>query len=135
MKAFSFAKEQHQTLVACPHCGKNVMPIYNPPKQQSGINSKEDENAGTIFMLIFWAVVVLLLGGIVSVIYFFCFFGTTQGDQVYNIGLLNERECGVLIGIGACITGALLGVWFCIIAVANRLDGIALILTRGNANK
>jgi hypothetical protein len=64
-----------------------------------------------------WFPWLLILGGGGLAIYFFTFFdtsvpvpgGTILGiDRVNNLGLMNQRQNGILIGIGGAILGAIL---------------------------
>ena len=101
----------------------------NAPKELVSVPSDAE---GSIAAMIV-AAIVLFLGGIALTIYFFFFFGTNvPGEQVFNIGLLNERECGVIIGVGACIAACLVGVFSLIIGVTIQLERLAVILTTGN---
>src|SRR4051794_25800886 len=61
--------------------------------------------------------ILMLIGGLSVSVYMFCAFETTvQADSstdgtpntVHNIGLLNERECGLLFGGTFAVTGYLL---------------------------
>ena len=66
---------------------------------------------------------LLLIGGVIGAIYFFAFFETTVGNNtfggdidgrqfkgVHNIGLMGERQNGLLLSIAAAFLG---GVLFC----------------------
>jgi len=54
-----------------------------------------------------WLIVI----GISVVAYFYFYFSTvvdSGGEQIYNVGLMNDRTLGIIIGVGACIVGAVL---------------------------
>jgi len=55
---------------------------------------------------------LLLIGGIIVAAYFFLAFDTSvstgSGNRVVNLGLMQDRQVGILIGIGMAIVGTLL---------------------------
>jgi len=66
---------------------------------------------------------LMIIGGIVAVIYFAIFFDTSVaiptteifgqtigGGRVNNLGLMNDRSNGIMIGIGAAIFGLILSI-------------------------
>ncbi len=79
------------------------------------------EEAGSLNKLLEYVGIVMLLGGIAGAVYFFLFFNTTVttptidvsgqsigGGQVNNIGLMADRQNGLILSIGSSILGTLL---------------------------
>ena len=70
------------------------------------VTNSEERSAVTSFGILF------LVGGLICAAYFFVAFDTSvsssYGGRVNNIGLLNQRQNGIMIGIGASILGGLL---------------------------
>ncbi len=67
------------------------------------------------------ACIIMIVGGLVMAAYFFFFFdtsvqvpttyvfGQTVGGRVNNLGLMAERQNGILFGLGVAILGAVIG--------------------------
>lgn len=113
----------------CKFC-KTKAPLAGKVAKKSLTNLKKQdqrENHRSImtkkFALLPFIGALMIIGGIVAVIYFAMFFDTsvatptTQmfgqtigGDRVNNLGLMNDRSNGIMIGIGAAIFGLILSI-------------------------
>lgn len=95
--------------------------VREPKKQDQGKNdqSTPTRQIGCLSVI----GVLMIIGGIVAVIYFAAFFDTSVetpateilgqtigGGRVNNIGLINDRSNGIMIGIGAAIFGLILSI-------------------------
>jgi hypothetical protein len=89
---------------ACPHCGKALPPVPDPDEDED-----EDEEPGRKYSdLQVWGVVILCIGITVTIIGMLL--GTTvesSAGTIHNLGLLANRICVVIIGVGVAVIGAL----------------------------
>ncbi|MBM2820549.1 MAG: Glycerol-3-phosphate acyltransferase [Candidatus Berkelbacteria bacterium] len=109
----------------CKFCKAKISLASKEVENEVGQPKKRDQgNKGqSIMTKQISSGVLVMIGGIVAVIYFAMFFDTsvvtptTQmfgqtlgGDRVNNLGLMNDRSNGIMIGIGAAIFGLILSI-------------------------
>lgn len=114
----------------CPLCKSYIRLKAEPQKQ---LAQKTDDQG--FFDTILGLAAILFLGGIACVVYFFFFYNTSvkdpDGTFDFNIGLLNQRECGIIIGVGATLVGCFVGIFFAIVkAVGFIEDAVAKVSNR-----
>jgi hypothetical protein len=114
------AEEIQEEAIICKHCKSKLAesPITPPAKMPT----TPTENVLTKQYDIMPVMgVLLLLGGVAAAMYFFMFFDTTVqvpsteimgqtigGGAVNNLGLMNERTNGIIIGVGLALIGLIL---------------------------
>jgi hypothetical protein len=106
------SNEVSSAAAACPKCGH---PIIAPKASDINAENKPEEkstesttkNAQTFGF-------VLFVGGLVATIYFLEFFDTTVSTEfgaVNNIGLLQDRQIGIIASVAALAVGIILVVF------------------------
>lgn len=115
---------------ACRFCKTRAPLASMVTKQELNQPRKRDKSSNNPsfmtkkFGLLPFIGVLMIIGGIVAVIYFVAFFDTSVeaptteilgqtigGGRVNNIGLMNDRSNGIMIGIGTAIFGLILSVF------------------------
>jgi len=103
---------------ACPNCGRPVA-VRPQAKPESDLASPESRPEGSPLLKFVGA--LLFLGGIAFAIYYFAYFETSVsvpaveifgrqigGGRVHNIGLMQERQNGLIFSSAAAVIGLLL---------------------------
>ena len=111
--------------LSCKFCKAKVPLTSKEVKNEVGQSKKQDQGkkGQSIMTRPISIGVLVMIGGIVAVIYFAMFFDTSVatptteifgqtigGGRVNNIGLMNDRSNGIMIGIGAAIFGLILSI-------------------------
>jgi hypothetical protein len=84
-------KESATDVDVCPHCHKRIAPFSW--SDTSGLDT------------------LLIVGGIILSAYFWFFYDTsvsTSFGSVNNIGLMQNRQLGLIVGIGLAIAGVIM---------------------------
>lgn len=118
-------KEISDQAAACPHCGR---PVIQPDADPAGLFTEVPQERDPSFLKLIGA--LLFLGGISVGVYYFAYFDTTVavqgveilgqkvgGGRVHNIGLMEQRQTGLLL------TGAVAAVGLLLVAFAEKLVG------------
>lgn len=110
----------------CPHCGAATIGIVSYCSScgkaifsSSGKKSPSDPNTGSVLLRVLGG--LMLAGGLLATTYFFLFFDTTVavptteifgtevgGGRVNNIGLMADRQNGIIFGLGIAVLGVIL---------------------------
>ena len=123
----------------CGNCGSNNMPqnancyrcqaAYQPPppppQAVAPIQAAPRRSASPdllVGLLILWGILTLAWGNLMLAYYFMFFTTTVASDsgsgQINNIGLIADRQCGVLVGAALIISGLL----FLLLGAVLRLE-------------
>ncbi len=104
----------------CPKCGKNIGETALTEQKVVATGSTASGNPGLQKFLAYFGITALLVG-LATVIYYLNFFSVTistpqisifgqpvLGSDITNIGLLSERQNGLIVGISEALFGGLL---------------------------
>jgi len=111
--------QQVSTLAeACPNCGRPRLPATqsSPPSSAASSTRQAPPAITPEFLKVLG--IILFLGGVAAAVYYYGYFDTTVtterveifgevigGQRVHNVGLMQERQIGLIISIGAALLG------------------------------
>jgi zinc-ribbon domain len=103
---------------ACPNCGRPIVAIARP-QSHGDVNTSASIPQGSPLLKVVGA--LLFLGGVAFAIYYFAYFDTSVpvptaeifgqtigGGRVNNIGLMQDRQNGLIFSSVAALAGLLL---------------------------
>lgn len=85
----------------------------NQLKVSGGLEQRTEQNdnskAGLPIEYIGGISAMLFVGGIVATVYYFLFYPVANpGEEYVNLERLNNRQDGIIIGVGACVVGLII---------------------------
>lgn len=103
---------------ACPNCGRPIA-VKTGPQSQIGVSTSEPKPQGSPLLKFVGA--LLFLGGVAFAVYYFAYFDTSVavptteifgqtigGGRVHNVGLMQQRQNGLIFSSVAALAGLLL---------------------------